>query len=112
MKNKEPLQENVDCKNRIYKCKITSSMTKKGTIIYKTSMIPVHEPSCKECNTCGYMEDFLKDHVDDNDPPDILGYPQDGSLYLLELTEEPPDYYGNSGDSSTVLNFVKLNRVI
>lgn len=81
------------CKGRIYRLRINDYLGKRGELIYKETFVPVKKMSCQGCESCGWIDEFIREEmlccngikiVDD-------GVRNDGDLFMINC-EESIDY--------------------
>lgn len=92
------------CKGRFYKGVINTFINSKGHIIEKKSLIPLKKLSCKGCEECGYLNEYLQEDISCNTFPP-LDRIEHGKIYKIYV--HGWQCYEGDWDSEWVIQEVK-----
>lgn len=77
------------CNGKIYRCRDSHYVDKKGSIVYKTTFRLMKSLSCKGCEHCGFLDEEINETLDAGIVvKDII----DGRLYMLQHTNISRDW--------------------
>jgi len=93
------------CKGLIYRCKMNVFINGNGEYVYQERMRPRLKMSCKGCEHCGYLQDYLHELEWSVEIEDI----EHGALYKLIYIPDPPDYWSGISEDGE-LKFVKIKE--
>ena len=98
------------CKGRIYRGRINAYVSN-GKYVYQESMSFLKRESCKGCDKCNFLEDYLHEFacdIDGNLP--IIKNIKDQALYKLKIVNMSRDWETGYVDEFD-LEFVELKSI-
>ena len=89
------------CKGKIYRCKINIFINKNKELIYQIRMRPMLRLSCKGCESCCFLEEYLHD-LYPGEGVVIDKEPVNNALYELVYIPDLPDWESGISESGTL----------
>ena len=91
---KSQAHERVDpcqCKGLFFRCRFNTFINSKHELVSTIRMVPLKRLSCKGCEQCGWMPEYLWEDMSNDTCPDLTEV-EDGEAYKLIFIPDPPDY--------------------
>ena len=97
------------CKGKFFRASVNGFMSADGTYTYQERMKPLKRMSCSGCADCDWIEDDLKEFINNEMFPAVEGGIENGAIYTLAVTEISRDWESGVVDDYE-LQFVKYRQ--
>lgn len=105
----EKAHTNPNCKGKVYRCRIESFLDSQDNIVVRKSLRLLKKDSCPNCETCGWIEEFIAEDIYNDQETDYIGNLANGKKYRVEGHWSPgPFEYPDEGDLE--IEFVEVNE--
>jgi len=85
-------EEKESCKGQVYRCHTNRFVNSSGSYVEKTTMRKLKTKSCRGCETCGYLDDDLREQLSYGEGIDIRPSVCDGEVYRLMVVDVSTDW--------------------
>lgn len=104
------LKEENDCKGLIFRCYTSQYLSSYRSIETNKSLRLLKLSSCKGCEHCEWLWDFIGDDIKEGSYDDYIKDCQDGKIYKVKTIWEAGSYeYPDEG--YTEIEFVEINKI-
>lgn len=94
MKSLTPEQK--ECQGKVYRAKRSVFLDKNGALVSLIRMTPAKRKSCPGCKNCGWIEDYLKETVNEGEEyTPAISDVETGAYYNLYFQPDPQDWEGH-----------------
>lgn len=81
-----------NCKGRVFRGKAEQFVSSRdGSYSYLQRMVPLKRKSCKGCQFCDYLDEYLSESICNGTPP-IMDQIIHNKMYYLAITNESRDW--------------------
>jgi len=101
------LNENAECKGKIYRASRNEYVNDKGHYVYTERMVPLKRENCPGCHKCGYLDDDLQEFAAWGEGAVGMDDFEHGAKYELKVTNTYRDWETGIVDEWD-LGFVKI----
>lgn len=88
-------EKEEECKGLLYRCSVNKYINSQGAYVETVRMTPLKRRSCKGCEKCGWMHEYLHEELSNLHYDESLfteQCPRHGGIYSYEVTSTSKDW--------------------